>query len=171
MTRNFPWKVASPVPCTRLPGNASATIFSIRAASSTWEGVPLPRRQPEQRRQCHRGRAARQLHHPSTVQVLPKPIFFRPARRRHKATGPRVAAPSAEEGSVYRHGDRISIAEQVLHDQPATARPSASEVEVSYLVFDDEGHGFTNHDIRANSTDLEFLFAHLLKRRDAKAQV
>ena len=44
-------------------------------------------------------------------------------------------------------------------------RARARGVEVSYLVFDDEGHGFTNreNDIKANSMVAEFLFGHLLK--------
>jgi hypothetical protein len=43
MTRELPWKAASPVPCTARPGNASATILTICAASPGWEAVPLPR--------------------------------------------------------------------------------------------------------------------------------
>jgi dipeptidyl aminopeptidase/acylaminoacyl peptidase len=43
-------------------------------------------------------------------------------------------------------------------------RVRARGVEVSYLVFDDEGHGFTNreNDIKANSTVAEFLAGHLV---------
>jgi dipeptidyl aminopeptidase/acylaminoacyl peptidase len=42
-------------------------------------------------------------------------------------------------------------------------RMRARGVEVSYLVFDDEGHGFTNrdNDIKANSAVVEFLVDHL----------
>ena len=43
MTRGLPWKAASPTPWTARPGNAPARIFTISAASSTWEAVPLPR--------------------------------------------------------------------------------------------------------------------------------
>jgi dipeptidyl aminopeptidase/acylaminoacyl peptidase len=40
----------------------------------------------------------------------------------------------------------------------------ANGVDVSYLVFDDEGHGFTSrdNDIKAHTTIAEFLIAHLL---------
>jgi dipeptidyl aminopeptidase/acylaminoacyl peptidase len=42
-------------------------------------------------------------------------------------------------------------------------RVRAKGVEVSYLVFDNEGHGFTNrsNDIKANSMVAEFLVDHL----------
>src|SRR6266851_4507358 len=43
ITRDWPWKAASPVPCTRRPGNAPASSLIISAASSTWLAVPLPR--------------------------------------------------------------------------------------------------------------------------------
>jgi dipeptidyl aminopeptidase/acylaminoacyl peptidase len=43
------------------------------------------------------------------------------------------------------------------------AQVRANEVEAEYLVFDDEGHGFTNrdNDITAHSTILSFLLKHL----------
>jgi dipeptidyl aminopeptidase/acylaminoacyl peptidase len=43
------------------------------------------------------------------------------------------------------------------------AEAKANGVDVSYLVFDDEGHGFTNrdNDIKAHTTIAEFLTGHL----------
>ena len=79
MTRDFPWKAASPVPCTSRPGNAPARTSSICAASSTWEAVPLPRHSRNST-----GSATGDGQHGSfttsaaITQVFPNAVFFPP---------------------------------------------------------------------------------------------
>ena len=79
MARDSEWKAASPVPCTARPGNASASSFTIWAASCGWEAVPLPRhsRKPAGSATGD-GQNRSRTTSAATTHVLPKAIFFSP---------------------------------------------------------------------------------------------
>ena len=74
-----PWKAASPVPCSVRPGNAAARIFTISAARSTGEAVPLPRHSRNSTGSATGDGQNRSLTTiAATTQVFPKAIFFPP---------------------------------------------------------------------------------------------
>ncbi len=74
-----PWKAASPVPCTSRPGNAPASSFTISAASSTWDAVPLPRHSRNSTGSAT-GEGQNGTRHTiaAITHVFPKAIFFPP---------------------------------------------------------------------------------------------
>ncbi len=77
--RDSPWKAASPTPWTTRPGNAATSLFSIWAASSTCEAVPLPRHSRNSTGNATGDEQNRSLTTiAQTTHVFPNEIFFPP---------------------------------------------------------------------------------------------
>ena len=91
-----------PRPVNRPPGNAAARCFTISAASSTWAAVPLPRHSLNST-----GSATGEEQNDSLTRSPRSPRCYRmrfscrPARTRHRPTGPgRPCPPPPEERPV-----------------------------------------------------------------------
>ena len=71
---------------------------------------------------------------------------------------PMFGDPDTDADDMRRRSP-VTYADQIVQ------RVRARGIEVSYLVFDDEGHGFTNrdNDIKGNSTVAEFFACHLCR--------
>src|SRR6266702_3876647 len=102
------------------PGNAAVSVVSIRAASSAWEAVPLPR---QSRNSTGSATGDEQNGSRTTIaaitHVFPNVILFPPCADpsyAHRACAT-FLAPPLEERPVHRDRDRPAAGAQVLDDQ------------------------------------------------------